>query len=77
MVEGSGGKNYDPFGWVRPVAVVGKHEEVIHALAEEDGGDLVVKLRKAITDEICGAALAIDGSTHGIGVHWEVVWTVS
>jgi len=72
-VEGSCGKDHDPFCRVGPVAVVRKHEEVVHILAEENDGDFVEKFWKAITDEICGAALAIDGSTHGIWVDWEVV----
>ena len=72
-VEGSCGKDYDPFGRVGPVTVVRKHEKVVHILAEENDGDLVEKFWKAITDKIRAAALAIDGGTHRIWMHWEVV----
>jgi len=72
-VEGSGGEDYDSFGWVGPAAVVRKHEEVVHVLSNEDNGDLVEKLWEAITNKVCGVALAIGGSTHGIGMHRETV----
>ena len=76
-IEGSCGKDYDPFGGIGPVAVVRKHKKVVHILAEENDGDPVEKFWKAIAEEIRGAALAIDGCTRGIWVYWEVFRTVS
>lgn len=77
LVEGGGGEDYDALGWIGPVAVVGKHEEVVHVLAEEDDGDEAIKLWKAVPSEVCGGALGVDRGVYGIWMDWEVVWTIT